>query len=208
DARADGVATDMQATGRTVLAEAQRLERLIGDLLALARLEAEDFRLERRSVDLGEIGRQAAEAWQPRCAVAKVHFALQQEPGPIPVWTDPARIRQVIDALVDNALRVTPAGGQVVLAVRRTPEGAVLEVRDSGPGLSDVDLPVAFERSRLHERYRGERGGSAGIGLALVDRLTTRLGGRARAGHAPEGGALFAVDLPELSPGSPSGNRD
>jgi two-component system sensor histidine kinase BaeS len=202
EALTDGVATDVASTGQIMLTEAQRLERLIGDLLALARMEAEDFRIDLQPADLSGIVRQAARAWQPRCAAAGVRFTLQEAPAPVMVRTDPARVRQVIDALVDNALRVTPGGAQIVLAARGTASGGVIEVRDAGPGLSDSDIPVAFERSRLHERYRGERGGTAGIGLALVDRLATRLGGRAVAGHAPEGGALFAIELPSDRPTS------
>ena len=72
----------------------------------------------------------------------------------------------------------------------------VVEVRDGGPGLTEADLAVAFERSVLHERYRGVRQVGTGLGLAIVGRLVARLGGNAEAGHAPEGGARFTVRLP------------
>jgi two-component system sensor histidine kinase BaeS len=71
-----------------------------------------------------------------------------------------------------------------------------VEVRDSGPGLTDDDLPVAFEPGLLHERYRGVRPVGTGLGLALVHRLATSLGGSAEAGRAAEGGARFTVRLP------------
>lgn len=118
-------------------------------------------------------------------------------PATATVVTDAFRVRQIVDALVDNALRVTPAGGVVVLGLRPSGTGgAVLTVRDSGPGLAPADYLVAFERGVLHERYRGVRPGGSGVGLALVGSLAGRLGGRATAGPAPEGGAAFGVDLP------------
>jgi two-component system sensor histidine kinase BaeS len=112
------------------------------------------------------------------------------------VHTDPTRVRQIIDGLAENALRVTPAGAPIVLAARAEGAEAVVEVRDGGPGLTVDDLAVAFERSALFERYRGVRRVGTGVGLALVAGLAERLGGSAHAGRAPEGGAAFAVRLP------------
>jgi two-component system sensor histidine kinase BaeS len=79
----------------------------------------------------------------------------------------------------------------------------VLQVRDGGPGLRPEDLPVAFERSVLYQRYRGVRQVGTGVGLALVHGLTTRLGGSASAGRAAEGGACFTVRLPLAPAGAP-----
>ena len=83
-----------------------------------------------------------------------------------------------------------------MLALRVVPGGAVLEVRDGGPGLSDDDYRAAFQRGVLHSRYQGVRPVGTGIGLALVHGLVTRLGGAVDAGPAPEGGARFSVSLP------------
>jgi signal transduction histidine kinase len=202
EALADGVlgADDTVDTGRTMLTEAQHLDRLIGDLLALARLEAADFPLEPVSVDLARLAVDAEPTWSGRCAAVGVPFHLETPGGPVPAYTDPGRIRQVLDGLLENALRVVPPGSPVVLTVR--PAGAdpavggVLEVRDGGPGFTDDDLAVAFERGALHERYRGVRKVGSGLGLALAAGLVRRLGGEIVAGHAPEGGAAFTVRLP------------
>ena len=80
-----------------------------------------------------------------------------------------------------------------------TPGEFLVEVRDGGPGLTEDDLKVAFEPGELHARYRGVRKVGSGVGLALVARLAERLGGRAQAGSAPEGGAAFLVVLPDMS---------
>jgi two-component system sensor histidine kinase BaeS len=119
---------------------------------------------------------------------------------PVVVRTDPGRIRQIVDGLLENALRVVPQGAPVVLAVRPPStvelDHAVIEVRDGGPGFTDDDLAIAFERGALYERYRGVRKVGSGLGLALAHRLVRRLGGQIEAGHAAEGGARMTVRLP------------
>ena len=170
--------------GAVMLGEAKRLERLVGDLLDLARLGARDFRVDVAPVDLVALVHGAARVWEPRSRASGVVFALEAPPVPIWTHTDAARVRQVLDGLFDNALRVTPAGARIVLAARPEPGWAVAEVRDSGPGLTDADLPVAFEQGVLYERYRGVRQVGTGLGLAIVHGLVQRLGGTIEAGHA------------------------
>ncbi|MEV4666102.1 HAMP domain-containing sensor histidine kinase [Micromonospora echinofusca] len=202
EALADGVIgpADAAGAGRTVLAEAQHLDRLVSDLLALARLEAADFPLEPVPVDLARLAADAGRTWADRCAAVGVPFRVEAPDAAVPAYTDPGRIRQVVDGLLENALRVVPPGAPVVLAVRPAgadpAAGGVVEVRDGGPGLTDDDLAVAFERGALHQRYRGVRKVGSGLGLALAAGLVRRLGGEVAAGHAPEGGAAFTVRLP------------
>jgi signal transduction histidine kinase len=200
EALADGVVgpDGAQRAGQTVLDEAERLDRLIADLLVLARLEAADLPLEIMSVDLTQLIVSAGEAWGSRAAAAGLVLRVDVPPEPVHVRTDPGRIRQVLDGLLENALRVVPAGAALVLALapaRGTPF-ATVEVRDGGPGFTDEDLAVAFERGALTQRYRGIRNVGSGLGLALASRLIRRLGGTIQAGHAPEGGARFTVGIP------------
>ncbi|NES17317.1 MULTISPECIES: sensor histidine kinase KdpD [Micromonospora] len=202
EALADGVIDPdgVPDTGRTMLAEAEHLDRLVSDLLALARLEAADFPLEPVPVDLARLAADAERTWSDRCAAVGVPFRVETPGGPVPAYTDPGRIRQVVDGLLENALRVVPPGAPVVLAVGPAgadpAAGGVVEVRDGGPGFTEDDLAVAFERGALHQRYRGVRKVGSGLGLALAAGLVRRLGGEIRAGHAPEGGAAFTVRLP------------
>jgi signal transduction histidine kinase len=198
---ADGVIAPhrTQQVGATLLAEAQRLGRLITDLLDLARLGGTEFRIDVIDVDVVGFAQSTAQVWAARCEAVGVHFYLDSPPGPVFVRTDPSRLRQALDGLFDNALRITPAGGPIVLAVRveAQPTGTwiAIEVRDGGPGLSDGDLTVAFDRSALYDRYRGIRQVGTGLGLAIVQGLVVRLGGRVEAGHAAEGGARFTIWL-------------
>lgn len=198
EALADGVvgADGAPKAGATMLAEADRLDRLISDLLVLSRLEAADLPLDIVEVDLTELIRTAAEAWAPRCQPDGPLLRTELPAHPVLVNTDPGRIRQVIDGLCENALRAVPQGAPLVLAVRTSETGGVIEVRDGGPGFTDEDLAVAFRRGALHQRYRGIRKVGSGLGLALAERLVGRLGGTITAGHAPEGGAQFTVTLP------------
>jgi len=195
---ADGVVPPEQAgeVGAIMLTESQRLNRLVADLLDLARLGAQEFRIELTEVDLTALVHAAGQVWGGRCAAAGVPFGVEAPPRPVLVRTDPARVRQVVDGLLENALRVTPAGAPIVLACFPGPGQVALEVRDGGPGLHDEDLAVAFQRSVLYERYRGVRQVGTGLGLAIVDGLVRRLGGTVEAGHAREGGARFTVRLP------------
>ena len=198
EALADGVvgADGAEKAGATMLAEAERLDRLISDLLVLSRLEAADLPLDVVPVDLTDLVRSAGEAWAARCGADGPLLRVQVPASPLVVETDPGRIRQVIDGLCENALRVVPAGAPLVLAAHAGAGAAVIEVRDGGPGFTDEDLRVAFDRGALNRRYRGIRKVGSGLGLALAARLVTRLGGRIAAGHAPEGGAAFTVELP------------
>ncbi|MET9231273.1 HAMP domain-containing sensor histidine kinase [Lentzea sp. NPDC003310] len=198
---ADGVVTGEQVApvGTVILDESRRLDRLVTDLLDLARLGADDFRLDMAAISLEPVVRSAAEVWHARCHARGVEFSLQVSASPV-VWADARRLRQVVDGLMENALRVTPAGRPVVLAL-----SGVLQVRDGGPGLAAEDYAVAFDRGVLHARYQDSRPVGTGVGLALVHGLVTRMGGTIVAGPAAEGGAAFTVTLrpPEVT--SPAG---
>ena len=125
--------------------------------------------------------------------------------GTAEISTDAQRVRQLIDGLIENALRVTPEGAAVAVtvAVTGTDADAVrganeirIEVADGGPGLSSDDQAVAFERGVLRSRYRDIRPVGTGLGLSIAARLAARLGGSIRVGDAPGAGALFTVTLP------------
>ncbi len=192
---ADGVVSgpDVPVVGRTIQQEAHRLDRLVTDLLDLARLGADDFRVDLAPVDLTDLVSGAAEVWRARCAAKGVEFRLELPPHPTVRTTDPRRLRQVLDGLLENALRLTPAGRPVVLSLG----DVLLQVRDGGPGLSEEDYRVAFRKGALHAKYERSRPVGTGVGLALVHGLVTRLGGTIEAGPAPEGGAAFTVRLPD-----------
>ncbi len=207
EALSDGVVTprEVPAVAAVVRTEADRLDRLVADLLDLARLGAVDVRISPVEVDLAVLAADAVTVWSDRTDRAGLLFVDEVDRTTRMVTTDPVRVRQIIDNLLENALRVTGEGAPVVLRVGSAPwpDQFVVEVRDGGPGLTAEDLAVAFEPGELHARYTGIRKVGSGVGLALVARLAERLGGRAEAGVSREGGAAFRVILPDRSEGSP-----
>jgi two-component system sensor histidine kinase BaeS len=195
-------ADELPEVGATLVREAERLERYVSDLLALARLEADDFTLDLSEVDLARLLEDGAAAWADRVARAGLTLDLDTPVTPVVLRTDAGRVRQVLDVLTDNAVRVCPPGNRVVWSVAPRPGVVRLEVRDSGPGLSDADVEDAFTAGVLHDRYSGTRPVGLGLGLAIAHGLVTRLGGTIRVNRAPEGGAAFEIDLPAGSTAS------
>jgi two-component system sensor histidine kinase BaeS len=197
---------EIPAVGSIVASEAQRLDRLVHDLLDLARLGAVDFHFDLADVDAREIVTEASLVWQDRCSREQVGFETQMPPEPVGVRVDAWRLRQIIDNLTENALRVSPEGSTIVLALHVDPaiaagDFAVVEVRDLGPGLSAEDRAVAFQPGALHERYRGVRPVGTGLGLALVARLAAGMGGSATVTSNPGGGTSFWVRVPRAPHG-------
>jgi signal transduction histidine kinase len=111
--------------------------------------------------------------------------------GPSPAIGDADRVLQVVSNLVENALRLTPAGGEVRVVAR----AGELRVEDTGPGLGDEEREHAFERFYLHERYGRERPVGTGLGLAIVKELTEAMGGTVRVESTPGRETVFTVSL-------------
>jgi len=165
-------AIDPREAAATVTAEARRLERLVKDLLDLARMNRTDFSVHNADIDLAEVVEDVSRRYQPAAAEFGVTLRAVTN-GPAPAVADADRVLQVVSNLVENALRLTPAGGEV----RVVAEPGVLRVEDTGPGLDDGDREHAFERFYLHERYGRERPVGTGLGLAIVKELTQAMGG-------------------------------
>ena len=147
---------DLREVGEVLTGESLRLERLVDDLLDLARLQADRFRVDLAEADVADLVAETGRAWQERCRSAGVPFEVANEARGR-VVTDAARVRQVLDGLLENALRMTPSGAPLVLASSVVGDEVLLEVRDGGPGLAPEDLADAFRPGVLHERYRGVR---------------------------------------------------
>lgn len=203
EALSDGLVSDadLPDIGRTIAAESTRLNRLVNDLLDLARMGAVDFHVSVSEIDLSELVQDAGRVWTDRCIREGVGFAVRGVDEPTMVVADAMRVRQVLDNLLENALRVSPRASDISVIVHRNGDlaggsFAVIEVRDAGPGLSADDVAVAFEPGALHERYRGERPVGTGLGLALVARLCEAMGGSAAVTSDSRTGTSFWVRLP------------
>ncbi len=189
EAISEGV-IEPQTAADVLLREAKRLERLIQDLLDLARLNQHTFTVKREPLDLVEVAREAAARYQTQADALGVSLAIAGSAEASAVG-DPDRLLQVLSNLIENALRSTPAGGSVTV----TAEPGVLIVSDSGPGIDSGDLPRAFERFYLYERYSHNRRVGTGLGLAIVKELTEAMDGSVTILSRPGKGTSFTVTL-------------
>jgi two-component system OmpR family sensor kinase len=191
EALTEEVLTPVEAGG-VIAREAARLERLVRDLLDLARLNhRRGFSVERAELDLGEVVQETALRYESQARVFDIELAAIAEPGARAIG-DHDRVLQVLSNLVENALRITPPGGSVSV----TAEPGRLVVSDSGPGLAPEDLARAFDRFYLYDRYASERKVGTGLGLAIVKELVDAMGGSVDVRSAAGAGTTFAVTLP------------
>lgn len=196
EALADGAIEpgDIRATGETLVAETARLDRFVGDLLELARLEADDFSIDSIDVSIDQLLSELQGAWRATCD--REGISLHISGAAANVRTDPMRLRQLLDGLVENAIRATPAGGEVVVRTSVSAAEIAIDVEDDGPGFDQADLPTAFERGTLHSKYREVRSVGTGLGLSIAQRLATRMHVQLDVRSASSGGAVFSVHLP------------
>jgi two-component system, OmpR family, phosphate regulon sensor histidine kinase PhoR len=164
---------------------ADRLHRIVDDLLDLSRLESGGWRPEMQQVDAAAIIDDAWLACRSRAEERNIH--VSRPAGPIPVFADPGGLQQVLSNLLDNALRHTPAGGRIditaspVVASNGGAHGAAgrmaFEVRDSGAGIPTDALPRIFERFYRVDPARSRADGGTGLGLSIVKHLVESMGG-------------------------------
>ena len=175
----------------TIVRESLRLERLVGDVLDLARMRKAEFSIRREWIDLRAIARDALRRYEAHAREFGVTLDVDG-PEEAPALGDADRALQILSNLVENALRLTPAGGSV--HIHATP--GELRVEDTGPGLHAEELERAFERFYLYSRYGRERPVGTGLGLAIVKELATGMGGTVEAASSPGRLTVFTVRLP------------
>jgi signal transduction histidine kinase len=198
EALADGTLDDADPNDRkraaTIIgAEGRRLERLVRDLLDLARLDAHQFSLTPRPCDATEIVRDTVAAFEPQAH--ELGIVLKVAGGSaLPVELDAERLGQITANLVENALKYATAAVEVYAAPQTDGQIAVVVV-DDGPGIPPEQTDRVFERLYTVRGSPGRAVGT-GLGLAIVRELAAAMGGRARVEAAPGGGARFVVSLP------------
>jgi two-component system phosphate regulon sensor histidine kinase PhoR len=178
--------------------QTRRMERLVADLLHLARLDARQEALDLAPCDVTETFRGVVDDLAP--VIADRHQRVLIDPG-AHTWrvdADPAKLHDILRNLVENAVNHSPEGTEIRLDARAEGDAAVISVIDAGPGIPPADLTRVFERFYRVDRSRSRPG--TGLGLAIVKHLVGLHGGRVEAANRPEGGAVFTVTLPLRQP--------
>jgi signal transduction histidine kinase len=192
EALREGVVTDeeMRLASLTVIAaEAERLERLVGDVLDLAKLDARRFTVLHEEVDMGRLVDRAFVTFGEEARRRGIDYRCAVDTKPV-IVTDGDRVLQIISNLLSNAFRWTPDGGSIELELKAVNGTVCVAVDDSGPG-----IPPG-ERERIFRPFWSRDGGGTGLGLAIARELAAALGGEIRLKSSPERGSRFELVLP------------
>jgi two-component system sensor histidine kinase BaeS len=190
---------DAQARARyldIVSAEVERLERLIGELLDLARLDAGGGTMSLAAVDVPALFGRVIERHERDALEKGVRLHTAVDPAAASIVADAGRMEQVLQNLAANALRYTPAGGDVSLAADWRDEGVVVQVRDTGEGIAAEHLPRVFDRFYKADEARGAGDRGSGLGLSIAKAIVERHGGRIGVRSEPGRGTVFEIVLP------------
>jgi two-component system sensor histidine kinase BaeS len=197
EALVDGIERPTPELLASLHEEVLRLGRLIEDLEALAAAEAAGIRLERAPVALADVATQAAELLAPQLRASEIELTTTLDRRVV-VSGDARRLAQIVQNLLANAVKFTPAGGRIEISLTRGEGTARLAVSDTGIGIAPDELPHVFNRF-----WRGRTAGGtsgSGIGLAVADELARAHGGRVTVASEPGRGTTFTVELPVASP--------
>lgn len=178
---------------------AQRLLELVGDLLFLAKLDAGSFAIELNEVDLAQVVQESIEACRPIAESQEIELVAGIASLP-PLLGDRARLAQVLDNLVSNALKFTPAGGRVSVTLSAANGGAVLEVKDTGLGISAEEQPLLFQRFFRSSRATENAIPGTGLGLTITKAIVERHGGRITLESTEDVGTTVRVEIPSGAP--------
>lgn len=183
-----------QRAVKVIQEEGERIERLVGDLLDLARFEAGGISLARESVDVDELFERVSERHAKTAQDKRVSIVVGPHEENLRLVGDPMRIEQALQNLAANALRHTPPDGTIRLGARRDTDRVILTVSDSGAGIPAEHLPHVFDRFYKADRSRSQSG--SGLGLSIVKAIIERHGGTVSARSTPSVETTFEIVLP------------
>lgn len=192
----DGAVEDVPCRDRflqTIAEQTARLDMLVKDLLALARLESEPTHREPHPVSVEEVLRVCYERHLQTAERKGLSLSLNAIPPGLRVLAEEEALEHILDNLVDNALKYTEPGGAVVLQTRQEGDVAYLEVKDTGIGIPQQHLPRIFERFYRVDRHRSREVGGTGLGLSIVKHLVQSIGGSINVNSKLHEGSTFSV---------------
>jgi two-component system sensor histidine kinase BaeS len=179
-----------------ILDQNQMLTRLVDDLRTLALADSGRLDLVRTPTDLPALVQRAVERYSPQAAARDIQLVSHISENLPALSLDAQRIEQILNNLLDNALRHTPDGGKVEVSSSTSAQKISLSVHDSGAGIPQDALPYIFERFYRADRSRSRAEGGTGLGLTIARQLAEAHGGTLSAANHPQGGAVFTLVLP------------
>lgn len=185
-----------------VLNQSNRLQSLVSDLLALSRIESEETALHMAPLDLRRPVEDSVRELAANARAKNITLAPEVPRDPLGAVADAEALRQVVDNLVDNAIKYTPEGGRVDVRLREEAGEAVLEVADTGIGIEPRDQERVFERFYRVDKARSRDLGGTGLGLSIVKHIARAHGGDVSLESVPAQGTTFRVHLPLKKPGN------
>jgi signal transduction histidine kinase len=191
----DGVEEPDRETLQVMLTQSERLSRLVDQLLDLSRLESGELPLRREGVPLRRLVAEVLSEVEVVRSGREVRVEDRVPDDIPPVFADRERLHQVLFNLLDNAVRLTPPGGEVVVSAHRVDGRCEVSVADTGPGIPAEHLPRLFERFYRVDTARARDDGGTGIGLAIARSVVEAHGGRIRAESEVGKGSVFTFDL-------------
>jgi signal transduction histidine kinase len=187
---------EYQEALRHILHEAERTSALIEELLSLARADAGSESLDIHRLDLVETVRLTALNWRQAMAAHQLRFTQSLTDRALFIAGDKTAVSRLLNILLDNAVKYTPALGRVELTLEQKDEKAVITVRDTGIGIGDEDQPRIFERFYRADKARSRELGGAGLGLAIAQWIVEQHRGSITVLSSPGQGSAFIVELP------------
>ena len=195
EAISDGVREPDERALISLSEEIDQLSVLVNDLQTLAMADAGALNLHREPVELGPLVRQVGESFHDRLTARDIRLELPALAGII-VTADVQRLRQLLQNLLENCARYVETGGRVRISMIREGEELRLTVEDSGPGVTEPEREMLFDRFYRVERGRSRAGGGSGLGLAICKNIVEAHGGRIEAGASALGGLAIDVRIP------------
>lgn len=200
----DGAAEDVDSRNEfleQIALQGDRLYALILDLLSLARIEGDNYELDLQAIPIGAAVEECIDRHRPRAEAKSLDLVVEPPDADLAdrlnVWADDEAVGQILDNLIDNAVKYTPEGGTVRVRWSAQSDSSVcLQVQDSGIGIPERDLPRVFERFYRVDKGRSREVGGTGLGLAIVKHLAQALGGTIGAASTVGRGTTFTVTLP------------
>jgi two-component system sensor histidine kinase BaeS len=192
----DGVYPLTKQSLTTIDEQNHMLTRMVEDLRTLALADAGQLELQTTPTDFRDLVKRVAARFEPQAAARQIEFQLSLGDNCPNLLVDPQRIQQILHNLISNALRYSPVGGRIILALDTHPDQVSLSVRDNGSGIPEDALPRVFNRFYRADKSRTRAEGGTGLGLSIARKLAQAHGGDLTVTNHPEGGAVFTLSLP------------